>query len=91
MKTRHGIDVCDHVQVAVAAKHTLIVEHDVTHDVTDQDQLATLATCAKATLETDHVDALADMGYYNGDEVKKCLAEGIVPSIPKPNTSANTT
>jgi transposase len=89
MKTKHGTDVCYNVQVAVDHQHKLIVEHEVTNDVTDQDQLAAMATRAKDTLDTDRVDALADMGYYNGDEVKKCLDEGIVPYIPKPNTSAN--
>jgi transposase len=91
MKTKHGTDVCDHVQVAVDHQHNLIVEHEVTNDVTDQDQLAAMATRAKDTLDTDRVDALADRGYDHGDEVKKCLDEGIVPSIPKPNTSANST
>jgi transposase len=90
MKTKHGTDVCYNVQVAVDHRHKLIVEHEVTNDVTDQDQLAAMATRAQAILETDHLDALADMGYYNGDEVKQCLADGIVPYIPKPNTSANT-
>ncbi len=28
-------------------------------------------------------------GYYDGDAVKKWLAEGVIPYIPKPNTSAN--
>jgi transposase len=90
MKTKHGTDVCYNVQLAVDHQHKLIVEHEVTNDVTDQEQLATMATRARATLETDQLDAIADMGYYNGDEVKKCLEQGIVPYIPKPNTSANT-
>jgi hypothetical protein len=90
MKTKHGTDVCYNVQVAVDHQHKLIVAHEVTNAVTDQDQLAAMATRAKDTLDTDHVDALADMGYYDGDEVKKCLAEGIIPYIPKPDTSANT-
>jgi hypothetical protein len=89
MKTKHGTDVCDNVQVAVDHQHTLIGEHDVTNDVTDQDQLAAMATRAKIRLETDHLDALADMGYDHGDEVKTCLDKGIVPDIPQPNTSAN--
>lgn len=89
MKTKHGTDVCYNVQIAVDHQYKLIVAHEVTNDVTDQDQLAAMATRAKTMLETDHLDALADMGYYNGDEVKKCLDEGIVPYIPKPNTSAN--
>jgi len=89
MKTRQGIDVCYNVQIAVDNKYKLIVDHEVTNEVTDQDQLATRAKCAKETLATEQIEAVADMGYYNGDEVKKCLDDGIVPYIPKPNTSAH--
>src|SRR5262249_19674345 len=89
MKTKQGIDVCYNVQIAVDQRHKLIVEHEVTNEVTDQEQLATMAIRTKATLATNQVEAVADMGYYNGAEVKKCLDNGIVPYIPKPNTSAN--
>ncbi len=89
MKTKHGTDVCYNVQVAVDHKHKLIVEHEVTNEVTDRDQLAEMAKRSKGILETNHLEVTADMGYYNGDEVKKCLDDGIIPYIPKPNTSAN--
>jgi hypothetical protein len=89
MKTKQGIDVCYNVQIAVDHKYKLIVEHEVTNEVTDQDQLATMAKRAKDTLATEQIAVVADMGYYNGDEVKKCIDDGIVPYIPKPNTSAN--
>jgi transposase len=89
MKTHQGTDVCYNVQLAVDHQHKLIVAHEVTNAVTDQDQLAAMATRAKAMLDIDHLETVADMGYYNGDEVKKCLQEAIVPYIPKPNTSAN--
>lgn len=89
MKTKQGTDVCYNVQIAVDHKHKLIVEHEVTNEVTDQNQLAEMAKRSKETLETDHLEVTADMGYYNGDEVKKCLEDGIIPYIPKPNTSVN--
>jgi transposase len=89
MKTQQGTDVGYNVQLAVDHQHQLIVAHEVTHAVTDQDQLAAMATRAKDMLGTDHIEALADMGYDNGDEVKKCLQEAIVPYIPKPHTAAN--
>jgi transposase len=89
MKTKQGTDVCYNVQIAVDQQHKLIVDHEVTNDVTDLDQLATMAKRAKDTLEAERVEAVADMGYYNGEEVKKCLEDGITPYISKPNTSAN--
>jgi transposase len=89
MKIKQGIDVCYNVQIAVDPKHKLLVDHEVTNAVTYQEQLATVAKRAKETLETAQIDAVADMGYYNGDEVKKCLEAEIIPYISKPNTSAN--
>ena len=32
---------------------------------------------------------VADMGYYDGQEIKACLDAGVTPYIPKPNTSRN--
>jgi len=78
------------VQLAVDQKHKLIVEHEVTNAVTDQDQLAPMAERAKASLGVDKLEVVADMGYYDGAEVKKCEAQGITVYIPKPHTSANT-
>ena len=78
------------VQVAVDEKHKLIVEHEVTNAVTDRDQLTPMAERTKATLGVDTLDVVADMGYYDGAEVKKCEAQGITAYIPKPLTSANT-
>lgn len=91
MKTKQGTDVCYNVQVAGDQQHKLLVEHAVTNDVTDQDQLAALAIRAQATLAIDRVEAVADMGSYDGDDVKQGLEADIVPYIPKPNPSANST
>jgi hypothetical protein len=90
MKTRQGTEVCYNVQVAVDHQHPLIVAHEVTNAVTDQAQLATIAKRAKAALDADQLKVLADMGYDDGDEVKTCVAAGLIPYIPTPNTSANT-
>jgi transposase len=89
MKSHQGTDVGYNVPLAVDHQHKLIVAHEVTNDVTDQDQLAARATRAKDMLGADQLETLADMGYYNGDEVKKCWQEALVPYIPKPNPSAN--
>lgn len=81
--------VAYNVQVSVDAKHRLILDHEVTNSPTDQGLLSSLATRAKELLDTDHFDLLADMGYYDGQEVRDCLQAGITPYIPKPDTSAN--
>jgi transposase len=77
------------VQVSVDAKHKLIVDHEVTNDVTDLRLLSRMAKRAQQALAVDQIDVVADMGYYDGQEVKACLEEHITPYIPKANTSAN--
>ena len=52
-------------------------------------QLDWMAKSAKEALAVEKMDVVADMGYYDGQEVKACLEEGITPYVPKANTSAN--
>lgn len=77
------------VQFSVDPKHKLILDHQVTNNVTDRDLLSDMAKRAKEILGVDELEALADMGYYHGKEIKACLDEGITPYIPKPRTSAS--
>jgi transposase len=86
---QRSADVCYNVQVAVDAKHKLIVEHEVTNAVTDQQHLAEMAVKAQETLQVEQLEVVADRGYYDGEEVKKCVEDGITPYISKPRTSAN--
>src|ERR1700687_1355635 len=77
------------VQTAVDEKHQLIVEHEVTNDPTDHAHLAEMAVRAKETLGVEGLEVVADMGYYDGAEVKQCAQAGITTYIPKPITSVN--
>jgi transposase len=77
------------LQIAVDDKHKLIVEHEVTNEVTDQAMLSVMAQRAKATLQVETLEVIADRGYYDGQEVKRCLEAGITPTIAKPYTSVN--
>jgi len=76
------------VQTAVDAEHHLIVAHEVTNIGTDRRQLSNIAKQAKAALATEELQAIADRGYYNGDEIVACEAAGIVPIVSKPMTSS---
>ena len=76
------------VQSVVDSKYKLIAEHEVTNSVVDRSQLSKMAIKAKETLGVENIDALADLGYYYGKEVKACLENGVTPYIPKPYTSA---
>ncbi len=75
------------VQVAVDTQHHLIVTHEVTNDGTDRAQLANIACRAKQVLGVDELDAVADRGYYSGEEILECHKAGIAVTLPKPMTS----
>ena len=90
MPTAHGTMVGYNAQVAVDAKHKLIAADDVTNDVTDYQQLAGVALDAKANLELQQTEVVADAGYYNAAEVSRCVEHHITPYLPKSDTSANT-
>jgi transposase len=77
------------VQVSVDEKHKLIVDHEVTNEVTDRSLLSQMAKRAKEVLGVEELEVLADMGYYDGQQVKDCVEEGIMPYIPKAETSAS--
>ena len=83
-----GTEVCDNVQTAVDSKHKLIVACEVTNDPGDRDWLSPMALQAKDVLAC-RFDAVADVGYYHGHEVKVCREAGITPYGPRPITSAN--
>ena len=75
------------VQVAVDTEHHLIVTHEVTNVGSDRAQLAHMAKQAKATLEAENLDVVADRGYFNGEEILACDEAGITVTLPKPMTS----
>ena len=75
------------VQVAVETEHHLIVAHEVTNVGSDRSQLAAMAKEAKAVLQTERLDAVADRGYFNGEEILACEQAGIAVTLPKPMTS----
>ena len=57
------------VQVAVETEHHLIVTHEVTNSGSDRAQLANVAKQAKAVLQVDKLEAVADRGYFNSPEI----------------------
>ena len=75
------------VQIAVDTEHHLIVSHEVTNVGSDRGQLATAAAQAKDALGVDKLQAVADRGYYNSDEILKCEQADVTVTLPKPMTS----
>ena len=60
------------VQVAVDTKHHLIVMHEVTNSGSDRAQLANVASQAKEVLGVNKLEAVADRGYFSGEEILAC-------------------
>ncbi len=75
------------VQVAVDTENHLIVTHEVTNVGNDRSQLANVAKEAKAVLQAEELEAVADRGYFSGEEILACEQAGIVVTLPKPMTS----
>src|SRR6267154_1068509 len=75
------------VQVAVETEHHLIVTHEVTNVGNDRAQLARVAKETKAALQTNTLEAVADRGYFSGEEILACEEADITVTLPKPMTS----
>jgi transposase len=87
MKSRDGGIVGYNVQIAVDAKHHLIVAHEVINDGVDRDQLARMAELARDATGTETLTVVADRGYFKGEQIRQCAEAGIVPIVPKTLTS----
>ena len=77
------------VQAAVDTENHLIVAHEVTNVGSDRAQLASTAKAAKEALHVEKLEAVADRGYFSGEEIKACDDAGITVTLPKPMTSGS--
>lgn len=77
------------VQTAVDTEHHLIVAHEVTNKGNDTEHLANTAKAAKAALHVDELEAVADRGYFDSEEIKACDDAGITVTVPKPTRSGS--
>src|SRR5512135_1411518 len=71
-------------QVAFDAKHKLIVEHHVTNAGSDLGLLAPTAGAAKEVLGGERIDAVADRGYYKGEDIQACEDASIEAYVARP-------
>ncbi len=77
------------VQTSVDTEHHLIVAHEVTNVGNDTSQLSHMGKKTKAVLEVDELDAVADRGYFKGEEILACDQADITVTLPKPMTSGS--
>jgi hypothetical protein len=75
------------VQSAVDTKHHLIIAHEVTNVGSDRSQLSHMTERARAAIASEAIEAVADRGYYSGEEILACEEAGITIFLLKPMTS----
>jgi transposase len=79
-KGRHVVGY--NVQAAVDAKHHLLVVSQVNNMASDQGQLAAVAQAAKAELQMERGEVVADGGYYKHEDIKTCQEMGLEVHLP---------
>jgi len=72
------------VQTAIDDKHHLIVGDEVTSAPNDLNQLYPLAKQVKQALGLEHLNVLADAGYYNSEHLRDCMNNAITPFVAEP-------
>jgi len=83
MKGAHGEHFIGYnVQTAVDAKHDLIVAQAVVQAANDRGQLAALAVAAKEALQVERLQAVADKGYHEADQLEACEQAGVETYVP---------
>ncbi|MDD4699979.1 MAG: IS1182 family transposase [Oscillospiraceae bacterium] len=81
--SNNGTDIAHNVQTVVDSKYHLVVALDVTSNAADNGQLYPMAEQAKKELSVDKIIVIADKGYYNGEDLKKCEENGITAIVSK--------
>lgn len=84
MATQPKVGVGYNAQVAVDARHKLIVEQYVTNAGSDLGFLARTASAARDALGIEQIDVVADKGYYKGEDIAACADLGIIPYVARP-------
>ena len=89
MQSHQGKDVAYNVQIVTDSKHKLIVTHAVTNECNDMKQLHFMSSQAKKILEVEELDAVADAGYFERENIRKCDEDHITTYVPRPTRSHN--
>jgi transposase len=84
MKNGGKLEPCYNAHAAVDDKNHLIVDYDVTNVAPDNNQLFPVAKSAMEVLGVQNIEATADRGFFDVEEIKKCVDCGIVPYVPHP-------
>ena len=89
MAAHTKVDVGYNIQIAVDAKHNLIVEQEVTNQVVDMGLLQATAEPAREILEVERIDVVADKGYFKTEDIAACEQAGLTPYVPRPQRGSS--
>jgi transposase/IS5 family transposase len=84
MAAHTKVGVGYNAQIAVDAKHKMIVEQAVTNDVLDMGLLQQTADPARQILGVETIDIVADKGYFRTEDIAACEKAGLTPHVPRP-------
>lgn len=90
MRIRGSGIVGYNVQTAVDSKNHLIVDHEVTNEPNDRDQLFNMASKAREAIGANELTVIADRGYFTNTEILACDNANIKAVVAKSVTSRAT-
>lgn len=90
MKNNGSLDICYNVQSVVDSKNHFVIDAITTNDINDQNQLYKMTSDAAELLNLTDTEILADTGYYNATEIKKCIDDGFTVYIKKAKANNKT-
>ncbi len=82
-----GNDVGYNVQTSVDSKNKLIVTFDVINNSADQGQLYNMSKKSKDVFNVESIETLADKGYFDTEDFKKCEEKDIIVYVSRPRYS----
>ena len=80
---RSGVDVAYNMQVSVDEKAHLVAAFDITQTPTDHGQLSNMTEKTQEVFRKKEIMALADKGYYSGEDIEKSEELGAVPIVAR--------
>ena len=78
-----NLDACYNVQAVVDEKHKLIVDFAVSTCPDDYGHLSIMTESAKEIMGVAKLSALADKGYYSGEDIAECEKAGTTCFVPQ--------
>lgn len=91
MMSSHGnSDISFNMQTAVDSENSIIVATDVVSDINDTNQLENMVNKASENLGTIPESSIADMGYFNAEQISNCEKLGTKVFVKRPKTKNST-